>query len=77
MSSIILIDFFLSFSLNFIKYEEYDEKTDPAQGIRGADFVDFTKKAFVDKFYEGKYTDENFAKADAALVQPWMYHDLS
>lgn len=52
---------------NFIKYEEYDEKTDPAQGIRGADFVNFTKKAFVDKFYEGKYTDENFAKADAAL----------
>lgn len=51
---------------NFITYEGYTE-ADNAEGIMGRDFVDFTKKAFVDKFYEGNYSDENFEKAEAAL----------
>ncbi len=52
---------------NFITYEDYNATTDNAEGIMGNDFLDFTKKAFVDKFYSGNYTDENFEKADAAL----------
>lgn len=52
---------------NFITYEDYDPTVDNAQGIMGNDFVDFTKKAFIDKFYDGDYSEANFEKANKAL----------
>lgn len=56
---------------NFITYTDFTE-ADAAEGILGNDFVDFTKKAFVDKFYENdpdKYDPEGeaFKAANAAL----------
>lgn len=50
---------------NFITYSH--TAADEAIGIKGNDFVDFTKKAYVDEFYDASYTAENFAKAEAAL----------
>lgn len=56
---------------HFITYADFAE-TDKAEGILGNDFVDFTKKAFVDKFYgdkADKYDPEGeaFKAAEAAL----------
>lgn len=50
---------------NFINYSHTSE--DEADGIFGNDFVDFTKKAYMDTYYGGDYSTENRAKAEAAL----------